>query len=99
MNRYGILATANGTGSSGNSDSNRGSALESAEEMFNIINRGATMNKMSPSPTSMRLDIYDDDDDSILTEEDGDINLTQSMQSLALTSSLGEDFLSLFAPG
>ena len=59
---------------------------------------GIGMNRMSSSPNSVGLEIYDDDDDSILTEESGD-DLTQSMQSLALTSSLGEDFLSLFAPG
>ena len=59
---------------------------------------GIGMNRMSSSPNSVGLEIYDDDDDSILTEESGE-DLTQSMQSLALTSSLGEDFLSLFAPG
>merc|ERR1711916_122862 len=59
---------------------------------------GLGMTRMNSSPNSVGLEIYDDDEDSILTEESGE-NLTQSMQSLALTSSLDEDFLSLFAPG
>ena len=59
---------------------------------------GVGMTRMNSSPNSEALEIYDDDDDSILTEESG-ADLTQSMQSLTLTSSLGEDFLSLFAPG
>ena len=68
------------------------------EQIYNNTLGGVGMTRMNSSPNSEALEIYDDDDDSILTEESGE-DLTQSMQSLALTSSLGEDFLSLFAPG
>ena len=52
----------------------------------------------SPVSFGSTGEIYDDDDDSILTEVSGELNTIQSMQTLVLDSSLGEDFLSLFAP-
>lgn len=57
--------------------------------------------RVSSSPVSVKsnLDIYEDDDASIETEESGELDTSQSTQSIALMSSLGEDFLSLFAPG
>jgi len=47
----------------------------------------------------MHLPIFDINDGFIQTEESGELDISQSTQSLALMSSLGEDFLSLFAPG